>query len=67
MRFTCFWCGEQIILPPENIQEIIRKVGEKLPAPSYIVACKCKRSEWALEVRAVRKAVGGYQSTAESA
>jgi hypothetical protein len=59
MLFPCFDCGGQISLSEQQIQEIITKVGEKLPALSYILTCKCKRSEWALEVRVVRKPRGG--------
>ena len=59
MLFPCFDCGGQISLSEQQIQEIIKKVGEKLPAPSYMLTCKCKRPEWGLEVRVVRKHAAG--------
>jgi hypothetical protein len=59
MLFPCFDCGGQISLSEQQIQEIIKKVGEKLPAPSYMLTCPCKRSEWALEVKVVRKHAAG--------
>ena len=55
MTLSCFECGEKIQLSEIQVQEIIDRVGEKLPAPSYVVACKCKRSEWVLEVRLMHR------------
>jgi len=61
MVLYCSECHENTVLTDEDVQEIIKKVGSVLPAPSYMLHCKCGRIEWALEVglKAAGKVVAG--------